>query len=165
MLHVTEWNVPLRASAPTVLKAHELWAEHECVVPMEQWTISNECYAAALDDPDDGRGRAYGTPTPVAFDLEWYAVSAPTALPGGEGAGYAQDGVVHGLIEAPGGHLDMTEVPARRWHRWGGDLAPLALPDAYAHAGARAVFAFPDGSETDWALTPDGFRARRVSAR
>ena len=45
----------------------------------------------------------------------------------------------------PGGPLHLAEVPARRWHRWGAALTPLALPDAYAHTGLRAPFAFPDG--------------------
>ena len=38
----------------------------------------------------------------------------------------------------------------------------LELPDAYAHTGLRAPFAFPDGSRADWVLTPDGWRSRRA---
>jgi len=68
--------------------------------------------------------------------------------------------VVHGTVELAGGPLDLREAPSRRWHRWGLTVAPLPLPDAYAHAGLRAVFAFPDGSVTDWVLAPDGWRTR-----
>ncbi len=77
LLHVTEWDVALRADAPGVLKAHGLWAEHVCVAPMEQWTVSNECYATAIDDADDALGRATGQPTAIALDLEWYATAPP----------------------------------------------------------------------------------------
>ena len=164
VLHVTEWEVPLRASAPGVLKAHQLWAEHLCEVPMEQWTVSNECYATALDDPDEALGRAYGTAAPIAIDLEWYATAPPRAIDATDEHGYVQDGVVHGVIEGVPDHPLLTEVPARRWHRWGDHLGPLALPDAYAHADARVVFAFPDHTVADWALTPDGFRSRRSAA-
>ena len=56
-----------------LVKAPGLWAEHTCDAPMQQWTVANETYATALDDPDDALGRAYGVPTAMAFDLEWYA--------------------------------------------------------------------------------------------
>jgi hypothetical protein len=157
LLHVSEWDAPVR-SDPLIVKAHGLWAEHTCDAPMEQWTLANETYAAALDDPADALGRAYGTPSPVAFDLEWYATGAPTR----RRDGYEQDGVVHGTIDLVGGPLQLSEAPARRWHRWGQGLDVLELPDAYAHTGMRAPFAFPDGSRADWVLTPDGWRSRSV---
>ena len=78
LLHVAEWDVPVRAD-PLLVKAHALWAEHICDEPMEQWTIGNETYAAALDDPAEALGRAYGIPTPIAFDVEWYAAGEPVA--------------------------------------------------------------------------------------
>jgi hypothetical protein len=155
LLHVAEWHVPKR-SDPLLVKAHGLWAEHTCDAPMRQWTVTNETYATALDDPNEALGRAYGVTTPVAFDLEWYATAAPV----GVADGYAQDGVVHGLVELAGGPLHLTEVPARRWHRWGPSLGPVELAPAYAHTGLRAPFAFPDGTIADWVLTPDGWRSR-----
>lgn len=164
LIHVADWHVPRRAD-PLLVKAAGLWAEHTCDAPMEQWTVANETYATALDDPDDALGRAYGTPTAVAFDLEWYATDEPTVVVAGYEqpglvAGYEQEGVVHGLIElagTPGLHL--VEAPAHRWHRWGSQLGPVVLPPAYAHGSVRAPFAFPDGTTSDWALTPDGWRA------
>lgn len=155
LLHVAEWHVPAR-SDPLLVKAHGLWAEHACDAPMQQWTIANETYAAALDDPDEALGRAYGVTSPVAFDLEWYATGPAVPVDGG----YGQDGVVHGLVELAGGPLHLTEAPARRWHRWGTELGPIELPPAYAHTGLRAPFAFPDGTVADWVLTPDGWRSR-----
>ena len=54
--------------------------------------------------------------------------------------GYAQDGVVHGIVELAGGPLHLTEAPARRWHRWGDELARLELPRRLRpHRAAGAV--------------------------
>jgi len=154
LLHVAEWDVPLR-SDPLLVKAAGLWAEHICDDPFRQWTVGNETYASALDDPADGLGRAYGTPTAIAFDLEWYASSDPAEI----GGGYEQAGEVHGVVEfgaEPALHLEA--VPAWRAHRWGLGLAPVHLAPALAHVGLRAAFAFPDGTVTDWVLTADGWR-------
>ncbi|MET0459682.1 MAG: hypothetical protein ABW195_10560 [Ilumatobacteraceae bacterium] len=161
LLHVTEWEVPAR-SDPLLVKAHGLWAEHTVDAPMEQWTVTNETYATALDDPADALGRAYGVPSAVAFDLEWYATAPPVAVVTGDG--YQQDGVVHGIVELSGGPLVLTEAPARRWHRWAPVLGVLVLPEAFAHASVRAPFAFPDGTVADWVVTPDGWRSRRPAS-
>ncbi len=155
LLHVAEWEVPLR-SDPMLAKAPQLWGEWVCDAPFEQWTIGMETYAAALEHPEEGLGRAYGTPTPIAWDLEWYAVYAPEAVAGG----YAQQGVVHGVVELGEGELTLTEIPARRWHRWGDALGPVELPVARAHVGLRAPFAFPDGTVSDWVLCTEGWRER-----
>jgi hypothetical protein len=158
LLHVADWHVPLRSN-PLLVKGDGLWAEHTCDAPMEQWTVANETYAAALDDPDDALGRAYGVPTALSWDLEWYATSPPAPI-GVDG--YQQTGVVHGLIEIGGAApVHLSEIPAHRWHRWGAKLEPVAVPEAFAHTGLRAPFAFPDGTVTDWVLTPDGWRDRR----
>ena len=157
VLHVAEWDVPVRAD-PFIVKAEALWAEHHCDAPMEQWSVGNETYAAGLDDPAEALGRAYGVPTPIAFDLEWYATAPPVEI----ADGYEQAGVVHGAIDiAAQPRLELDEVPAWRWHRWSNDvLAPLDLPGARAHAGPRAAFAFPDGTVSDLVLTSDGWRSR-----
>lgn len=155
LLHIAEWNVPPRAD-PLLVKAHGLWADHVCERPLEQWTVANETFAVALDDPAEALGRGYGTPSAVAFDLEWYAAGPPHATDGG----FVQDGVVHGLVELSGGALALAEAPGRRWRRWGSELGSLEVPEAYAHTGVRAVFGFPDGSVADWVLTADGWRSR-----
>jgi hypothetical protein len=156
MLHVTEWDVAVRAD-PFIVKAPEMWAEHHCVAPLEQWTIGNEAHAVALDDPAEALGRGYGTPTPMATDIEWYATGPPTPIAGG----FSQPGVAHGQVELRDRpHVEWSEVPARRWRRWGAGLAPLRLEPARAHTGLRTPFAFPDHTVADWVLTPDGWRAR-----
>ncbi|MGA9277879.1 hypothetical protein [Ilumatobacter sp.] len=161
LLHITDFEVPVRAD-PFILKGESMWAEHLRDAPMEQWTVGNETYASSLDDPDDALGRAYGIPTPIAFDLEWYATAGPTAI----ADGYEQIGVVHGAIEILGEPtVELSEEPAHRWHRWiprdaDAGLAPVRLPVAVAHSGLRAPFAFPDGTVLDPVLTSTGWRRR-----
>jgi hypothetical protein len=168
LLHITDFDVPVRAD-PFIVKGEALWAEHTCDDPMAQWSIGNETYASAIDDADDALGRAYGDPTPIAFDLEWYATGQATPLePAGDRAavdvGYEQIGVVHGAIEILGEpRLELAEVPGHRWHRWTSHttgFGPLTLPEVRAHAGVRAPFAFPDGSVSDLVLTLEGWALR-----
>ena len=119
--------------------------------------MANETYAAALDDPEDALGKAYGVTTALSWDLEWYATDVPRLA----FRGYQQAGVVHGRIEIGGADpVLLIEAPAHRWHRWGEELGPVELPEAFAHTGLRAPFAFPDGSVADWVLTPGGWGDR-----
>jgi len=156
VLHLTEWDVRLRFD-PFIVKAPEMWAEHHCDAPFEQWSIGNEGHFAALDDADEALGRAYGTPEPSSADLEWYATGPATSVE----HGYEQPGVVHGVVELLGRpHVTFAEAPAHRWHRWGDVLEPVPIGRALAHTGLRAPFAFPDGTTADWVLTPDGWRSR-----
>jgi hypothetical protein len=156
LLHVAEWDVVVRAD-PMIVKAEALWAEHTCDAPMQQWSIGNETYAAALDDPAAGLGRAYGHPTPIAFDLEWFSDSPPQPI----ADGYEQAGQMIGAIEVAGEpSLELGELDAWRWHRWGDALGPLTPPPVVAHLGVRAPFAFPDGSVSDLVVTPGGWRSR-----
>lgn len=158
LLHLTEWDVKVRAD-PFVVKAPEMWAEHHCVATMRQWSIGNEAHASALDPPADALGRGYGMPTPMATDLEWYAIGGATAV----GDGFEQVGVVHGeveLLDRP--HIEFVEVPAHRWRRWtdADRLDPVRFEPVVAHTGLRAPFAFPDGATADLVLTPGGWRSR-----
>jgi hypothetical protein len=159
LLHLAEWDVAVR-SDPFVVKAPEMWAEHHCVAPMRQWSVGNEAHAASLDDPDEALGRGYGVPTPMACDLEWYAIGGATAIE----HGYEQVGVVHGEIELlDRDNIVLTEVSAHRWRRWTTDdrLEPIRLESVIAHTGLRAPFGFPDGTVIDWVLTTGGWRRRR----
>jgi len=159
LLHLAEWEVKVRPD-PFVVKAPEMWAEHHCVSPMRQWSVGNEAHAAALDDADEALDRGYGVPTPMAADVEWYAIGGVTDVD----HGFEQVGVAHGeieLLDRP--NIEFVEAPAHRWRRWSRDaaLAPIALDPVVAHTGLRAAFAFPDGAIADWVLTGDGFRSRR----
>jgi hypothetical protein len=158
LLHLAEWAVVRRAD-PLVVKAPEMWAEHHCVAAYEQWSIGNEAFFVALDDPADALDRAYGTPTPTALDLEWYAAGTPGEI----ADGFTQAGVVHGRIDILGrAPIDLSEVPAQRWRRStsAASLRPVQLAEVVAHTGLRAPFAYPDGTSADWVLTPAGWRSR-----
>lgn len=172
LLHITDFEVPVRAD-PFILKGEAMWAEHFRDAPMEQWSVGNETYASSLDDPADALGRAYGDPTPIAFDLEWYATAAPAGLDdrGGASDGYEQVGVVHGSIEILGEpKVELVEVPGHRWHRWVDGLSvtgnsepmgAMVIAEVVAHTGIRAPFAFPDSTVLDLVLTQAGWRIRR----
>lgn len=163
LLHLAEWDVRVRPD-PFIVKAPEMWAEHHCVAPLEQWSIGNEAFFVALDDADDALGRAYGTPTATSMDLEWYAAGDPEPL----ADGFRQQGVVHGRIDVIGrAATELTETPGVRWRRWraAGTLPAVEQPGVIAHTGLRAPFAFPDGSVADWVLTPQGWRTRGPAPR
>ena len=155
LLHVTEWDVPPRAD-PLLVKAHGLWAEHMCDAPMEQWTVANETYATALDDPADALGRAYGMPTAVAFDLEWYATAPPSR----------SDATATSRRASSTGSSSSPAAPLRLDRSAGPPLAPLgrrARPARAArrlrpHRAAGAV-RVPRRHVADWVLTPDGWRS------
>lgn len=166
LLHIADFDVPVRAD-PFIVKGEAMWAEHFRDDPMRQWTVGNETYAAALDDAEDALGRAYGIPTPIALDLEWYATGDAVDISGDHVDGYQQEGVVHGAIEVLGEPtIELVEAPAARWHRWTGSpgeaMGPMPLPIASAHTGIRAPFAFPDSTNLDLVLTPTGWRTLSV---
>jgi hypothetical protein len=178
LLHVTEFAIP-RRSNPLLAKAEAMWAELTCEAPFEQWTVANETYAVALDDPQEALRRAYGEATPVAMDLEWYATAEPAPLdraigpaPGvqreGRSAtvfGYQQLGTAHGQLELGRGVVELAELPAHRTHRWSaGPLPAASLGFAVAHVGLRAPFRLGDGGVLDLVLTTDGWRTRRATA-
>lgn len=150
LLHVADWDVPRRAD-PYLVKGDGLWAEIGCDEPMSQWSVANETFASALDDPVEALGRGYGVPTPIAVDWEWYATAA--VHPHGE-RGYEQPGVVHGLFEIAGeARVVHPEMTARRWHRWGDavDVEPPGLPTERTVATAGwAPFAFPGATVVTW---------------
>jgi hypothetical protein len=149
LLHVCDLGgPPLRPkSSSLLLKAEGLWADHDCEVPFEQWTVTNECYAVALDDPDEVFARAYGVATPIAFDLEWYATDTPREVEGG----YEQVGAVHAVIELAGGplHAEFLGYRTHRWGRWSWGSDELA-------DGARAPL-FVDGVRVERRLTARGW--------
>lgn len=160
LLHVTEFDIP-RRSDPLLAKAQAMWAEFTCDAPFEQWTVGNETYAVALDDPSEALARGYGTAVPIASDLEWYATGPAVPIPGSDVTGYEQPGVVHGAVELLAGPLDLTELPASRTHRWStAPLPTLPLPTVLAHVGLRAPFRLPDDSILDLVLTTTGWRRR-----
>jgi len=150
LLHVADLDLPLPIAGLRV-RTTGLWADHHCEAPYEQWTVQNECYAVALDDPADALDRAYGEATPIACDIEWYAGGPPA---GGRDA-YTQPGEAHSVIELAGTVLELVG-PASRWHTWG----PLRLPTGPIDGGdLPAVFLRGPGSlVVERRLAPEGWR-------
>jgi hypothetical protein len=149
LLHLGDLDLPLPATGLRV-RAAGLWADHYCEAPFEQWTVQNEGYGVALDDPREALGRGYGEATPLSFDIEWYAAAPPR----GEDGAYVQRGEAHSVIELAGGPVDVVG-PGSRWHTWG----PLRLPvDPIPDLGPRAYFRGPGSLVISRVLTDEGWR-------
>jgi hypothetical protein len=131
------------------LRNGNLWVDHVCDEPLRQWTIMNETYAVALECPTDALGRAYGEPTPVAFDLEWYADGDPNDV---EPAGYRIDGRVHGLVELRDGPVELDDVPGCHEHRWGRWPFPAPTTGRPDGLEAPALLVGPDGPVPWWCV-------------
>ena len=151
---MADLDVPLPSRGLTV-RATGLWAEHSCEQPFVQWTVANETYAVALDDPDDALGRAYGRQQPIACDVEWYAARDPEPIP----SGYVQAGEVHGVIELASGPVSV-EMPARRGHCWGEHDWAAAGGDPPVRGGRAPVRLDVDGLAValEQVVTADGWR-------
>lgn len=162
LLAIVDHAVPL----PRVgleLRSDGLWADHTVEAPLAQWTVANEAYALAVDDPDELSGRGYGTPTPFALDAEWYASAPARPYAGGTGPGYEQDGGLEGTVELGGGRrLEVRGAAATRAHTWG----PLVLPAPDGATTAPAVARVPDRWPAPFdvvvedVLAADGWRRR-----
>ena len=71
-LAVQDLNVPLPKPGSLELRTHGLWADHTCETPLEHFTIANETFALAVDDPVDLYAREpRGEQVPLGLDLEW----------------------------------------------------------------------------------------------
>ena len=159
LLHVTEWDVPPRARPAARQGPRAVGRARRATPRWSSGRSPTRRTPSALDDPDEALGRAYGAPSAVAFDLEWYAGGPPVRCRPATATSRTASST--GSSSSPGG----AAAPRRGA---GPPLAPLgrrarrrsSLPDAYAHTGLRAPFAFPDGTVADWVLTPDGWRSR-----
>jgi hypothetical protein len=124
----TELRLP---STSFALRGEGLWADHVCETPLEHWTVSNEAFAVALDDPDDALGAQRGVLVPLGIDLEWESAADPIEEPDG----YAIAATVSGEILVADATLAIDASGCWR-HEWG----RLTWPPAPAHAphGLRA---------------------------
>ena len=139
------------------LKPAELWADHECDRPFRQWSIGNEGYAVALDDPDAAWDRAYGERMPLAIDVEWLASGPPDPLPGTVAAvGYEQLGEFDALIEWPGGPTRWSG-PCRRAHVWGATMPADPAPTTAHTVPWRAPLTRADGRRVEQTLSEAGW--------
>ncbi|MCB1000779.1 MAG: hypothetical protein KDB40_15900 [Acidimicrobiales bacterium] len=144
------------------IKPPEMWAGHECDAPFRQWSLGNEAHGVLLDDPLEAWQRAHGTPVPVTFDVEWYAMSTATTLddlvPGADG--YRQEGEVDVRIELTEGIVSFTG-PGERVHVWGAPYLPTSFAMPNDTRGVRAPYRRHDGRRIDQVLATSPSRGSR----
>ena len=140
------------------IKPPQMWADHVCDLPFQQWSLGNEAHGVLLDDPREAWRRAHGTLVPVTFDIEWYAAGDPVAI----AHGYEQLGEVDVQIELTSGVLAFAG-PARRVHVWGAPYMPSSFAMPIASPGLRAPYRRSDGINVDQVLT-DRWWANTIGA-
>ena len=101
-------------STSLAIRGEGLWADHVCETPLEHWTVANEAFSVALDDPDEALGAQRGVLVPLGIDLEWESAADPVEGPGG----YSIEATVSGEILIADGSLGIDAIG--RWrHEWG----------------------------------------------
>jgi hypothetical protein len=140
------------------IKPPEMWAGHECDDPFRQWSLGNEAHGVMLDDAEEALDRAYGTPAPCTFDIEWYAHGGPSPI----AHGYEQRGEVDARVELLEG-IVTVQGPSCRVHVWGAPYVPddVALPNGIDVLGAH--YRRSDGRRVRQVLGPAGFAAHTLS--
>ena len=127
----TELRMP---STSLAFRGEGLWADHVCETPLEHWTVANEAFSVALDDPDEALGAQRGVLVPLGFDLEWEAAADPVEL----SDGYAIDATVSGEILIADENLSV-DLTGRWRHQWGPlHWAARAGASASRHPGPAA---------------------------
>ncbi|CAN5231981.1 hypothetical protein BH18ACT4_BH18ACT4_14220 [soil metagenome] len=117
LVTVVDHDVALPRSRRSLeVRADGLWADHICETPLDHWTVANEAFAVALDDPAEAYGAGRGERVPVGFDLEWESDGAPWQHPGGDG--YEVPCLVHGEILVGDERIDFSGH-GQRSHAWG----------------------------------------------
>jgi hypothetical protein len=149
------------------IKPPEMWANHDCDLAFQQWSLGNEAHGVLLDDPTEAWRRAHGDPVPVTFDIEWHATRRAAQLddlvPGA--SGYRQVGVIDAVVELLEGPLHVVG-PAERVHVWGAAHLPTSFAMPTDLRGLRAPYRRSDGGLVDQVLTVAGGQARwHVAAR
>jgi hypothetical protein len=75
---VAEYEAALPKPGRLELRANGLWAEHVCETALDHWTVGNEAFGLAVEDPADLYSPIpTGEPVPIGFDLEWETAGEP----------------------------------------------------------------------------------------
>jgi hypothetical protein len=139
------------------IKPPQMWADHQCDVPYRQWSLGNEAHGVLLDDPTEAWRRAFGSPVPVTFDVEWGAAGDPSEI----FCGYEQHGEIDARIELTEGVLELVG-PGHRVHVWGAPYLPPALAIPADTVGLRGPYRRTDGVNVDQVLTSEGWLGRTL---
>jgi hypothetical protein len=140
------------------IKPPEMWAGHECDDPFRQWSLGNEAHGVFIEEPDDALVRAYGTPAPCTFDIEWYAAGQPTEVP----HGYQQVGEVDARVELLEGVV-IIQGPGRRVHTWAAPFVPSDLAVPSGVGALSCPYRRSDGRAVRQVLGRDGFAAHTIA--
>lgn len=177
VVQIVDQSVPLPAQSLDV-RAEGLWAQHVCETPFEHWTIGNEAYAVAFDDPFEAAGAGRGEVVAFGIDLEWEAAADPRWT---QPQGYEVAAEVYGEILV-GSPPDRLPIEAAGWwrHHWGPwpPAAPAPVPGEAAGAAAAEPGVVipldgldgPDGPDggrriTVATVTPTGWQGLEVGER
>ena len=104
--------------------------------------------------------RPFGTPSPLTFDIEWYADGAAEPI----AHGYQQAGEVDAEIELPDGVLEVEGL-GHRVHVWGAPFVPTSLAVPAGPDVLQAPYRLRDGRGVLQVLTRTGWSAHTVDTR
>jgi hypothetical protein len=72
LVAVVDLDAPMpRSSQGLDVRSDGLWCDHVCETPFDHWSVANEAFGVAVDDPGELYGRGLGERVAVGFDLEW----------------------------------------------------------------------------------------------
>jgi hypothetical protein len=75
---LSDLEVPLPTAPGLEIRTHGLWADHTCETALEHWTVGNEAFGLAVDDPSELYAEVpVGDRVPLGFDLEWETEGSP----------------------------------------------------------------------------------------
>lgn len=131
------------------LRSSGLWADHNCESEMDHWSYGLEAFALALDDPEQLVREGVGDRVPIGWELDFESTGEASALVGVDG--YAQPGIMHGLLLTIDGETSF-EGSAVRQHWWG----------SLAHSGPELRLDSYEPASPDSALVPIGDGRRLV---
>ncbi len=127
----TELRLP---STSLAIRGEGLWADHVCETSLEHWTVANEAFSVALDDPDEALGAQRGVLVPLGIDLEWESAADPVEGPNG----YSIEATVSGEILIADESLGIDLIGRLAARVGTPDLAGAARPDAARPPGPAA---------------------------
>jgi hypothetical protein len=162
---LTEAGVPT-ASGRWEFRSSGLWVEAVCERPDRHWSYGLECFALAIDRPDELLERGYGDRIPLGWELDFEADGGPSAGPGAPLSVGRVDGL---LLTGPGpeGQHELAGPAVRG--SWGG--AATTEPDAWslglpAPVGPPIEVVVPlDPADAAGGLWSVGHDGRRLTAR
>jgi hypothetical protein len=136
LVTVIDHQVPLPTTS-LELRTSGLWADHNCEVALDHWSLGLEAFAVSLDDPADAYGPMWGDRVPFGFDLEWETDGAVFRYPPGLDR-YEVPCRVHGEVLVGSERIEFDGV-GQRDHSWG-------VRDWWAQGWCWTAFRLDDGS-------------------